>query len=65
MNLITPEKLAAATNAPTRAARRALQSKFGPGPWLLTDTQLHAVLNELRAKNRFQFSRVDPKQARR
>jgi hypothetical protein len=32
MNLITPEKLAAATNTPTRAARRALVAKFGPGP---------------------------------
>ncbi len=65
MNLITAEKLAIAAGVKTRAARRALQ-KFGPGPsWVLTDTQLHAVLNELRAKNRFAFSRVDPRHAGR
>jgi hypothetical protein len=64
MNLITPEKLAAVANIPTRAARRALQ-KFGPGPCLLTDSQLRAVLAELHAKNRFAFSRIDPKHAGR
>jgi hypothetical protein len=66
MNLITPEKIAASAGVPTRAARRALQSKFGPGPsWLLTDAQTRAILSELGDKNRFKFSRLDPKQAGR
>ncbi len=66
MNLITSEKLAAAAGVPTRAARRALQSRFGPGPsWLLTDAQTRAILSELQNRNRFRFSKLDPRQAGR
>jgi hypothetical protein len=63
---VTAEYLANLARVPTRAARRALQSRFGPGPsWLLTDAQTRAILGELQNRNRFKFSRLDPPQAGR
>jgi hypothetical protein len=63
---VTAEHLATLARVPTRAARRALQSRFGPGPsWLLTDAETRAILSELQNRNRFRFSKLDPRQAGR